>query len=429
MKILMMVFQFPPAHRGGAELQCWKQARALAARGHEVTILTEWLLGSSARRETQDGVVIRRLGSLLPVATALWRLHRFLRAKVFTSASTRSDSAGAAGARSIPERVPKKFRWMAPVEWMGLFSFILETMAWVRLGRSPVDVVHVHESHWLAGLGEWIGEATGVPVFCKEALQPVLRYDGFGAVPWSRVWKGMRLKCRYMAMHPGIAAELEAAGISRQRIVEVPNGVEIPAIRATPSQYADAIYVGNFSQGAAHPAFDVLIEALGKAHQLEAGMRLRLFGGGDSRRWQTLAEDQGSGSSVVFEGKTEDVWAAHRQAGFLVLPSRMEGLSNALLEAMASGLSAVVSDIPGNVAVVRHGIEGLVVPVGDVQALAEAMVRLYRSPDLRARMGQAARARVMDLFAIEHVAARLESVYAQAIGTGLERRPFLNFED
>ena len=94
-----------------------------------------------------------------------------------------------------------------------------------------------------------------------------------------------------------------------------------------------------------------------------------------------------------------------------MLPSRKEGLSNALLEAMASGLPSVVSDIPGNVAVVRDGVEGLVVPAGDVAALAEAMVKLYRSPELRDRMGSAARKTIEARFTISAVAEQLEAAY------------------
>ena len=150
-------------------------------------------------------------------------------------------------------------------------------------------------------------------------------------------------------------------------------------------------------------------------------MKLRLYGRGDLGFWRRYAAEQGCGDSVVFEGPTPDVWGAHRQGGFLVLPSRTEGLSNALLEAMASGLPAIVSAIPGNVAVVQDGVNGLVVPVGDVDALAEAMLRLHRSASLRTELGRAARARIAETFEIGKVAARLETAYGHALAA--ERAP------
>ena len=109
MKILMVILHFPPVFRGGAELQCWKQARALAARGHEVTVLTQWLSVRTPRREMKDGVLIRRLGGLLPVTFGARKLRARLR---------RSAARGAAGEENAPpaENAPAKkgFRCMAP---------------------------------------------------------------------------------------------------------------------------------------------------------------------------------------------------------------------------------------------------------------------------------------------------------------------------
>ena len=418
MKILMMVLHFPPAWRGGAEMQCGKQARALAARGHEVTILTEWFWLSSARREIVDGVTIRRMGSFLPATTAVRRVHRWLRLKLVAPAADRPDPFSADRSLSVPGKKRTRFRWMAAVEWLGNLSFILEAGLAAKRGRLKADVVHVHESHWLAGFGQWIGEQLQVPVLCKEACGMVLQWQGEGDVPWRARWKRRRDLCRFIAVTPHVRTELEQAGIPADRIADVPNGVELPAATARPEEHALAVYAGNFSQGAVFKAFDVLLKAWGIAHRKEPGMRLRLFGEGGSARWEQVAEQEGCGPSVEFAGKTDDLPGEFLNAGFLVLPSRVEGLSNVLLEAQAAGLPAVVSDIGGNVAVVAHGENGLVVPTGDAAALAEAMLALYRAPDLRRRMGAAARARAAAAFAIDRVAEKLERAYREAVGAG-----------
>lgn len=410
MKILMVILHFPPVFRGGAELQCWKQARALAARGHEVTVLTQWLSVRTPRREMKDGVLIRRLGGLLPLTFGARKLRARLR---------RSAARGAAGEENAPpaENAPAKkgFRWMALTERPGVWSFMAEAAWAFRAGRLQADVIHVHESLWIAGFAQWAAERMGVPVFCKEASQPVLRTSEISDVPWTKAWIRRRGQCRFIAMTGAIVRDLTAAGIAPERIVQIPNGVDLPAETADPGKCSDAIYVGNFTQGSAFKGFDVLFAAWGKAVQLEPGMKLRLYGRGNLEHWRAYAAERGCGDSVSFAGQTPDVWSAHRQAGYLVLPSRVEGLSNALLEAMASGLPAVVSDIPGNLAAVTDGENGLVVPVGDAAALAAALVRMHRSPDLRVRLGQAARVRAVDTFAIEQVAARLEAAYRQAI--------------
>lgn len=414
MKILMMILHFPPAWRGGAELQCWKQARALAARGHEVTILTQWWQATSLRRELRDGVVILRLGSFVPVTMAARRIHARLAGRHRAAAgvvSTR-DPAQAFGS-DAPSK--QGFRWMSLTERPGIWSYMAAAGRLFQRGKLKADLIHVHESQWNAGFAQWAGEILGVPVFCKEAFQPVLREGLAADVPRAEEWNRRRLKCRFIAITGDIARDLAAAGIPAERIVEVPNGVELPAATVQPDRHSDAIYIGNFTQGAAHKGFDVLFRAWALAIRQEPAMRLQLFGRGDIDYWSRYAQEQGCGDSVVFAGQTSDVWSAHRQAGYLVLPSRVEGLSNALLEAMASGLPVVVSDIPGNLAAVTDGENGLVVPVGDAAALAVALVRMHRSPDLRARLGQAARARAADTFAIGQVAARLEAAYRQAI--------------
>ncbi len=415
MKILMMVWQFPPASRGGAEMQCWKQARALAARGHEVTILTGWPWLRLPRREITDGVTIRRIGFFLPVTMQIRRLHRWLHLRVAPPAANTPDPFSADGPRSGTPSPRKRFRWMAPVEWMGYASFLLEVAVWSRRSANRVDVVHVHESHWLAGVAHWVAERMEAPVLCKEAFADVLQWPGARDVPGLARWKIRRDRCRFVAIAPHVRQALESAGIPPERIVDIPNGVEMPEETARPEASTRAVYAGNFSQGAVFKAFDVLLTACARACREAPELTLRLFGGGSVERWRLFAEVEGCGSAVEFAGRTDDLPREFRAVGFLVLPSRTEGLSNVLLEAMASGLPAVVSDIPGNTAAVRDGVEGLVVPVGDADALARAMVRLIRDSDLRVRLGQAARQRAEEVFSIDRVAEQLEQAYRAAL--------------
>ena len=142
-------------------------------------------------------------------------------------------------------------------------------------------------------------------------------------------------------------------------------------------------------------------------------MKLRLYGDGNSHHWQQMASEEGVGGSMEFPGPVPNLIPVFAEAGYLVLPSRVEGLSNVLLEAQSIGLPAIVSDIPGNCAVVTHGLNGLVVPAGDVQALAEAMLLLHRSPEMRARLGRGAREIIESRFTISRVAEQLEAVYQQ----------------
>lgn len=411
----MMIVYFPPWHTGGAEKQCWVQARALAARGHKVTILTEWWVGKSPRRENVDGVQILRMGLCLPLVAFVRRMHDALVAwwQAKKGPATSVAPAGGFAGRAPGRLRRKRFRLMAPIEWIGQLSFLVEVAWTLKTKKLAVDVVHVHESHWLSGFAHWVAGQLHVPVVCTEhSPREALIWPGMRDVPGLARWKARRAGCTFLSISARTRRSLEAQGIPGAQIVDVPNGVEIPERSAPVAGQNDVIYVGNFTQGAAHKAFDVLLTAWGIVHGREPLARLHLYGSGDFSAWRQYATAAGCGAAVIFEGKTDCITGKLLASGMFVLPSRWEGLSCALLEAQAAGLPAVVSDIEGNVEIVVNGVNGIVVPVGDADALAAAILKLYRSADLRIRMGRAARKRVEDAYAIEKVAALLETTYA-----------------
>lgn len=139
---------------------------------------------------------------------------------------------------------------------------------------------------------------------------------------------------------------------------------------------------------------DLLIRAFASLHEPErAGWRIVLVGDGPERdALEVLAQQQGIREQVVFEGFQPDPLRYMQRASIFTLPSRFEGMPNALLEAMAAGLPSVVSDAsPGPLEMVCDGRQGLVVPSEDVEALADALQQLMLDQSLRERMGMEAR--------------------------------------
>jgi glycosyltransferase involved in cell wall biosynthesis len=118
--------------------------------------------------------------------------------------------------------------------------------------------------------------------------------------------------------------------------------------------------------------------------------------------------DRVRGEGVRALGFREDTARLLAASDLFVLPSAREGLSLALLEAMGHGLPCVVSDDPGNREAV--GDAGVVHPVGDAPALAEALAALAADPDKRARLGAAARARVQERFTLERFLGDMRGV-------------------
>ena len=187
----------------------------------------------------------------------------------------------------------------------------------------------------------------------------------------------------------------------------------VPAQTVAVEQNEQFLYIGNFSQTAAHKAFDILLKAWSLFHQLRPRPRLLLLGGGDATPWQGFAQQLDCGDSIEFTGYQTNIVPFLAQSCCLLLPSRKEGISNALLEAQSWGIPAIVSDIPGNRAVVEQEKNGLLVPVGDSKALAEALLHLYDAPLLRKEYGRAARTRIENIFALEKVADQTVALYQQ----------------
>jgi glycosyltransferase involved in cell wall biosynthesis len=118
---------------------------------------------------------------------------------------------------------------------------------------------------------------------------------------------------------------------------------------------------------------------------------------------------------VEWWGTSDDMPAVLAQASVVVLPSRREGLPKVLLEAAASGRPMIATDVPGCREVVRHGKTGLLVPMDDDRALAEAIESLLASAAIRRRYGAAARAMAEREFAQEIVVAETMALYRQLL--------------
>jgi GalNAc-alpha-(1->4)-GalNAc-alpha-(1->3)-diNAcBac-PP-undecaprenol alpha-1,4-N-acetyl-D-galactosaminyltransferase len=113
---------------------------------------------------------------------------------------------------------------------------------------------------------------------------------------------------------------------------------------------------------------------------------------------------------VEWHGVVSDPYDFYHTARIFALPSRIEGMPNALLEAMSCGLPVIVSDaVPGPLELVEDGVTGLVVPVNDAAALATALRRLALDEPLRKRLGEAARKRVAE-YEVSRSLATWESV-------------------
>ncbi|MBL8331300.1 MAG: glycosyltransferase [Rubrivivax sp.] len=230
---------------------------------------------------------------------------------------------------------------------------------------------------------------------------------------------GAEFACRRMRL-PATGIDVIYNGV----MAELPAPDVRAALRATWQMTADeviALFVGRLVD-----VKDVgtLLRAMHRLQQQQLPLRLVLCGDGpDMAALQAQAERQGLQQRVMFLGQRDDVVALIEAADLLVLPSRQEGLSNVILEAMRGGRPVVASRAGGNVELVEPERTGLLFEVGDDAALAAALRRLALDRGLRESLGRHGAERVRRSFAVGPMVAALARVYREAHGQPGRLRP------
>lgn len=374
--VLMICYQYAPAADGGAERQAQRLAEELAGRGHVVGVVTTSTRGAP-RRERMGGVDVRRL----------WTL----------------DRKGLVSATFLP----------------GLIFFLLTR------GRR-FDIWHVHQAyyHYLiaVALARVLGKRCVVKTAASGPFGDIarLRVSKFGSV----VLRALPAAHAVVSLNRGLSRELEEAGVEA-RVIH--NGVDTRAFTpATPAQRAAArrtwrldsgtvavAYVGRL---AAAKGVDVLLHAWRMIESSTEGDHCELLLAGDGADAERLrAYAQKHLHRVRFAGRIANVVELLQAVDMVVLPSLSEGLSNAVLEAMAMGLPVVATNIPGLDEQVEDGRTGLLVPPQDAERLAGALRVLIRNREQRELLGRAGRGAVERRFAFPGIVAAYQDLYRDLI--------------
>lgn len=160
-----------------------------------------------------------------------------------------------------------------------------------------------------------------------------------------------------------------------------------------------------------------LVEALAILHARMPSVRLLLIGDGPLRaEIGSRIDALGLSDVVQLLGDRSDIETLLPALDIALLASSTEGMSNAILEAMACALPVVATAVGGNLQLVEHRSSGLLVPASDPPALAAAMLELAESPDLCRRMGEAARARIEREFSLDAMALSYDRLYRRLLG-------------
>jgi L-malate glycosyltransferase len=385
MRVCLCTSYFPPTI-GGAERQTAHLASGLVRLGDDVTVVTRHLPGHPIR-EVREGVQIHRVirpgnrGVLFGLGYVLSLSAFFLRP------AARFDVVQAIGVHLNAYVVCR----------LGRFRDYRTVVRPMALGPDgDLDV--------LARMPFWPLWRRGDPLTRRHILR---RIQGADAI---------------VAVNRELIGDLVASGFPSQRIVHIANGVPVPPspcdriaamrIRHSLGIHDDPLllFVGRLDQ---HKGAGRILPALSALRDRYPRIGLVLLGDGPLRDdLKTEAVRCGVQARVHFLG-VQDPAAFLQAADVFVLPTRGEGMSSALLEAMAAGLPCVTTRVTGNIEVVTHNETGLLVEPGSPEALRETIARVLSDPALCSRLGQAARRHVQRTHSAERMVTEYRSLYAR----------------
>ncbi|GAB4178164.1 MAG: hypothetical protein Fur0039_21870 [Rhodocyclaceae bacterium] len=295
---------------------------------------------------------------------------------------------------------------------------------WRLLRRLRPDIVHTRNLSALEA--QFVAAAAGVRARIHGVHgRDVFDLDGSG-YRWLRRL-ARPLVHRYIAVSRDLADWLASGvGVAPERIVQIYNGVDAGRFhprgagerRIGPMGFAGEgdIVVGSVGRMAEVKDYPTLvrafIELVERDPALKARLRLAVIGEGIAREpCRRMLEEAGCGAIAWLPGEREDIPELMRAFDLFVLPSRGEGISNTILEAMASGVPVVATRVGGNPELVEEGVSGALVPAADPAALAAALAAYLAEPQRMKDHGQAARRRAQQAFSIEAMAKAYLDVY------------------
>lgn len=278
------------------------------------------------------------------------------------------------------------------------------------------DVIHAHDPHTvaMASMALSFGVGAKVPVLvASRRVDFHLQKHSFSR------WK-YRQVAAFIAASEAIAEVLVADGVPRARITVVHDGIDVERVTHVPA--ADLHQEFWFPRGAPvvvnvaalvpHKGQKFLVEAMARVRRSVPDAQLVIFGEGELRAaLEAQIRDLGLDKHIVLAGFRDDVLALTKSADLFVMSSVTEGLGSTLLDAMAMGLAVVGTRAGGIPEAVTDGVTGVLVPPGNSDALADAIVRLLGDAAARARMGEAGRARVAEKFGVDRLVDGTLDVY------------------
>lgn len=309
---------------------------------------------------------------------------------------------------------------------LGGIIYIITLGTYLLFHGRKYDLIHVHQFLYPAFVSVLIGKILlKIPVLVKSASSgttgdiELLKQFPLGNFQLKFLLKELN---HLVAISNATGRDFKEIGYPESKISYIPNGVEIPVLlKNSNDQVTQVITITRLS---IEKGVDILLKAWAEVIREKKDLKLLIVGYGPlASQLKMLSRSLGTTGSVDFVGLIENTSKYLQKSDLFVLPSRSEGLSNALLEAMSYGIACIATKVGGNGELLRG--EYKEIPVGsymstengclinseDVKGLSEAILFLLRDRTARKEMGQKGRQFIQENYSIDSVVERYMALY------------------
>jgi glycosyltransferase involved in cell wall biosynthesis len=338
MHIVLIIPRFFPLW-GGTEIRIKRVAEALLAKGFTFSVLTRRFNKTLSVEELMPGIKVYRFSKLRPF-------------------------------------------------------FYHAAQKWINENHETIDLIHTFRMDKMGIVGAWANAKFGIPhitdIITNEAN--LMLDSPSGQKKWAQIASHVdAIHC----LSKGMAEFIRKNGISGEKIWYRPNAVDTEQFKpasgkdSLSSAFITVLCCGRIER---QKGTDILIQAWRSLpSEISGKAKLVLVGSG---KWEKMLRKEAADlPNIIFAGSLgrDKMLDSYQNAQIYVQPSRFEGMSNAMLEALASGLPIIATDIDGSNDLVQSGVNGLLIPVEDINALSSALIQLIKDADLRKDMGEASR--------------------------------------
>jgi len=367
----MVIHHFRPISNG-AEMQAERLAGKLVSLGHRVAVLTQLRNPDSLPFEMLNGIAVHRVD--FPLSYWTYR------------------------------DIGRQLRFLVK-------------------NRQTYDIIHSHQcfNHAVidALAAQWLNKKSILKIACAGEvgdLNVFSRFRGF-----RKVQKILHQTDAVIAISAEIKKELQEYGFPAEHIYSIPNGVDTDEFeRCRPFPDRSKVVFLLIGRRTPQKGIDIAFKAIQSLLQKGiVNIELRLYGlDYPEYDYRKMAQECGVQSAVRFYSYIENIHDVYHDAHCLLLPSRAEGLSNVLLEAMSLELPVIATRISGTVDVVEHQKSGILIAPEDPEALAASMEQVMKSQEMAFQYGAKARQRIIDKFSLDEIARNYSRLYQRLMEHG-----------